>query len=104
MAEVYVHCAEGTETEEVAEAFAFLAAHAGPQAGPQGSPQTSPGIIGGARLNLSTVPARGACRCGFSGELRAEALAGHMFVCPRCGCVGEQGPALELVGMTFRDG
>lgn len=88
--EVFVHCAQGTDTAEVAECFAFLTSHHGPS------------VMSQACLKMVTVPARGKCKCGFSGELAPDVVAGHMFVCPGCGTVGDQGAALQLMAMTFR--
>jgi Zn finger protein HypA/HybF involved in hydrogenase expression len=93
VAEVRVRCAEGTDTDEMVDAFAFLVPHC---------PEVN-GVnpMAGARLVLSTVPARGECKCGFAGEVPSEAVAGHMFVCPDCGCVGDQRGVVELFELIF---
>ena len=93
VAEVRVRCAEGTDTDEVADAFAFLVPHCPAVNG------VNP--MAGARLSLSTVPARGECKCGFAGEVPSGAVAGHMFVCPECGCVGDQQSVVELLELIF---
>jgi Zn finger protein HypA/HybF involved in hydrogenase expression len=91
--EVRINCAEGTDTDEVADAFAFLAPHCAAAGGPN--------PMAGARLAISSVAARGECKCGFADEVPADAVAGHMFVCPACGCVGDQTGVLELVALVF---
>lgn len=91
--EVFVSCAEGTDTDEVAESFGFLTSHSGAGGGRA--------VMSGARLQMSSVPAQGRCRCGFAGELKPEAVAGHMFICPGCGAVADQEPVLRLKAMTF---
>jgi len=92
---VAVRCPPGMGSSELSDSFAILAAQLA---------EAGDACLRQAQLTLEEVPAVMSCRCGFVGELGPADMAGHIGVCPVCGCAGELGGGLELVALTFGDG
>lgn len=90
---VRARCGAGVDTEELAIGF-WLAAAGLPGEGASEALES-------ASLELEAVPPRIECPCGFSGELDADRVVGHIGVCPRCGRAGGLAGGLELVGLRF---
>jgi Zn finger protein HypA/HybF involved in hydrogenase expression len=81
-------------SSELSDSFAILAEQLA---------ESGDACLRNARLRLEEVPAVMRCRCGFEGELDPDDVAGHIGVCPECGCAGELGGGLELMAVTFGD-
>jgi Zn finger protein HypA/HybF involved in hydrogenase expression len=81
-------------SSELSDSFAILAEQLA---------ESGDGCLRDARLSLQEVPAVMRCRCGFDGEVGPGDIAGHIGVCPECGCAGELGGGLELMALTFGD-
>jgi Zn finger protein HypA/HybF involved in hydrogenase expression len=91
---VAVRCPPGVGSSELSDSFALLAAQLA---------ESGNACLRQARLRLQEVPAVMRCRCGFEGELGPGDIAGHIGVCPECGCAGELDGGLELMALTFGD-
>jgi Zn finger protein HypA/HybF involved in hydrogenase expression len=92
---VRVRCPASVDAEELREGFAFAANRLAVSA-------ADPSLVA-AELKVERVPVHLACTCGYKGQLTEDHVAGHMTICPRCGCVGEAAAGLELVSMSFSD-
>jgi hydrogenase nickel incorporation protein HypA/HybF len=84
---VLVRCSAAVDSEELLGVFPMAAA---------GTAE-----LEGAVLELEAVPARIQCPCGFSGELDADHVVGHIVICPDCGRAAELSRGLELMGLRF---
>jgi Zn finger protein HypA/HybF involved in hydrogenase expression len=91
---VAVRCPPGMGSSELSYSFAVLAAQLA---------ESGDGCLRQARLRLEEVPAVMRCRCGFSGELGPDNIAGHIGICPDCVSADDLGSGLELMAMTFAD-
>ncbi len=91
---VAVRCPPGMGSSELSDSFAILAAQLA---------ESGDACLCQAQLTLEELPAVMRCRCGFDGELGPGDIAGHIGVCPECGCAGELGGGLELMALTFDD-
>ena len=94
VARARVRCPLGIDAEELVEGFAFVTSQMG---GPGGK------CLSGASLEVEPVRPRLRCRCGFSGPLSADDIAGHISICPGCGGVGELDSRLELLSLAFAE-
>ena len=92
--EVRARCHEGTDADEIRDAFGFLTS----------SHQERWASLQGAELKVEQLAAHLDCPCGHSGALGPEDVAGHIGVCPSCGRTSELGTSLELVGLVFAGG
>jgi Zn finger protein HypA/HybF involved in hydrogenase expression len=108
VAQIWLRCSAGIDTEELAEAFRAVTLGSGMQAStPQATTSTAQATSRGAenlssaRLVFELAPSTLACSCGFSGEPIEDGFIGHMAVCPGCGKVEEVDPGLELVGIAY---
>ena len=91
---VAVRCPPGMVSSELSDSFAILAEQLA---------ESGDGCLRQAQLRLQEVPAVISCRCGFNGEVEPGNIAGHIGVCPECGCASELGGGLELMALTFSD-
>lgn len=89
---VKLRCGAGVDQEELAAAFALVAA----------SPLV-PALMGAA-LEVEGAAPTLSCQCGYSGQLGAEQVAGHVGVCPGCGRPAELDGGVELVSVRLAGG